>query len=102
MEILVIGDIAQFFLDQDRAAEAFAMFDRDMNGDAMRDEMELACMELHRERLSLASSMRDIDSAVGRLDNILVSVYTIVILRGCPRHCRFCFALWCCRFCPGP
>ena len=36
-------------------------------------------MELHRERLSLAPSMRDIDSAVGRLDNILMSVYTIVI-----------------------
>ena len=78
-EVLVIGDIAQFFPDQDGAAEAFAMFDRDMNGDATHDEMELACMELHRERLSLASSMRDIDSAVGRLDNILMNVYTIVI-----------------------
>ena len=77
--MLVIGDIAQFFPDQDGAAEAFAMFDGDMNGDATRDEMEHACMELHRERLSLASSMRDIDSAVGRLDNILMSVYTIVV-----------------------
>ena len=55
--MLVIGAIAQFFPDQDGAAGAFAMFDRDMNGDATRDEMELACMELHRERLSLASNM---------------------------------------------
>ena len=55
------------------------MFNRDMNRDAPRDEMELACMELHRERLSLASSMQDINSAVARLDNILMSVYTIVI-----------------------
>ena len=78
-EVLVIGDIAEFFPDQDEAAEAFAMFDRDMNGDAMRDEIELACMELGRERLSLTSSMRDIDSAVGRLDNILISVYAIVV-----------------------
>ena len=77
--MLVIGDIAQFFPDQDGAAEPFAMFDRDMNGDATRDEMELVCMELHRERLSLASSMRDINSAVGRLDNILMSIYTIVV-----------------------
>ena len=60
-------------------AEAFAVLDRDMNGGATRDEMELPCMELHRVRLSLASSMRDIDSAVGRLDYILMSVYTIVI-----------------------
>ena len=78
-EVVVIGDIAQFFPNQDGAAEAFAMFDKDMNGDATRDEMELACMELHRERLALASSMRDIDSAVGRLDNILMSVYTVVV-----------------------
>ena len=50
-----------------------------MNGDATHDGMDLACMELHRERLSLESSMRDIDLAVGRLDNILMSVYTIVV-----------------------
>ena len=78
-EVLVIGDIAPFFHGPDEAAEAFAMFDKDMNGDATRDEMELACMELHRERLALASSMRDIDSAVGRLDNILMSIYTVVV-----------------------
>jgi len=78
-EVLVIGDIARFFPHQDGAAEAFEMFDKDTNGDATRDEMELACMELHRERLALASSMRDIDSAVGRLDNILMSIFTIVV-----------------------
>jgi len=78
-EVVVVEDIAPFFHGPDEAAEAFAMFDKDMNGDATRDEMEIACMELHRERLALASSMRDIDSAVGRLDNILMSVYTIVV-----------------------
>jgi hypothetical protein len=78
-EVLVIGDILPFFNSQDEATQAFASFDKDMNGDATRDEMELACMELHRERLALASSMRDIDSAVGRLDNILMSIYTIVV-----------------------
>lgn len=78
-EVLVVEDIVSFFHSQDEAAQAFAMFDKDMNGDVTRDEVELACMELHRERLALASSMRDIDSAVGRLDNILMSIYTIVV-----------------------
>jgi hypothetical protein len=78
-DVLVVGDIAPFFHTQEEAADAFAMFDRDLNGDATRDEMEIACMELHRERLALASSMRDIDSAVGRLDNILMSIYTVVV-----------------------
>ena len=78
-EVVVLWDIAHFFPNQDGSAKAFAMFDKDMNGDATRDEMDRACMELHRERLALASSMPDIDSAVGRLDNILFSIYTIVI-----------------------
>ncbi|CAG7850530.1 Uncharacterized MscS family protein C2C4.17c [Serendipita indica DSM 11827] len=74
-DVLLIKDIEEYFPNAETAQEAFAMFDRDGNGDATREEMELACMDLHRERLALASSMRDIDSAVGRLDNILMTIY---------------------------
>jgi len=35
----------------------------------------MAVVECHRERKALASSMRDLDSAVGRLDAILMSVF---------------------------
>ncbi|KAF8608825.1 hypothetical protein BDV93DRAFT_518874 [Ceratobasidium sp. AG-I] len=75
---LVITDIAQYFPDHEMTEIAFAMFDKDGNHDATRDEIEMACLEIHRERLSLANSMRDIDSAVGRLDNILMSLYFII------------------------
>jgi hypothetical protein len=34
--------------------------------------------EFHREQLSIENSMRDLDSAVGRLDNIFMSVYVII------------------------
>ena len=36
--------------------------------------------EVHREQLSIEHSMRDLDSAVGRLDNIFMSVYVIIAL----------------------
>lgn len=36
--------------------------------------------EFHREQLSIEHSMQDLDSAVGRLDNILMSVYVIVAI----------------------
>ncbi|CUA66917.1 putative MscS family protein C1183,11 [Schizosaccharomyces pombe 972h-] [Rhizoctonia solani] len=75
---LVITDIAQYFPDHEMTEIAFAMFDKDGNHDATRDEVEMACLEVHRERLALANSMRDIDSAVGRLDNILMSLYFII------------------------
>lgn len=35
--------------------------------------------ECHREQLAIEHSMRDLDSAVGRLDNILMSLYVIIV-----------------------
>lgn len=77
-DVMILSDIEPYFNGRDAAIDAFVMFDRDGNGDATREEVELACMDLHRERLALASSMRDIDSAVGRLDNILMTLYVFV------------------------
>jgi hypothetical protein len=52
------------------AQDAFSAFDRDDNGDATRDEIEMACMQLHREKMSLEASMKDLDGAVRRLDDV--------------------------------
>ena len=78
------------------ADAAFGLFDRDGNGDVTLEETEQACgfvtfpyscflpnvshvhREFHREQLSIEHSMRDLDSAVGRLDNLLMSVYVVV------------------------
>ena len=79
-QFLIVEDIARFFSGPDEADAAFALFDKDSNGDANRDEVEMACLEAHREQLSIENSMRDLDSAVGRLDNILMSVYFIVAI----------------------
>jgi small-conductance mechanosensitive channel len=74
---LVLTDIARYFKTTEEADFAFGIFDRDENGDATLEEVELACLEIHRERLSLADSMRDLDSAVGRLNAIIMSVWTV-------------------------
>ncbi|PCH43751.1 hypothetical protein WOLCODRAFT_104096 [Wolfiporia cocos MD-104 SS10] len=72
---LILQDIARIFPTFEEAEAAFSLFDKDGNGDATRDEIEIACMECHREQLSIEHSMRDLDSAVGRLDALLMSVY---------------------------
>ncbi|KAF8973263.1 hypothetical protein BDZ97DRAFT_1780386 [Flammula alnicola] len=77
-EYLLVEDIERFFPTKEDAVAVFALFDKDGNGDASRDEIEMACLEFHREQLSIENSMRDLDSAVGRLDNILMSLYVIV------------------------
>lgn len=89
-----MGDIGRFFQSIEQAHVAFSIFDKDDNGDATREEVETAyvplgvdsahtdthtrCLDVHRELLSLSASMKDIDSAVGRLDNILMSLYVVI------------------------
>lgn len=63
---LVLEDIARCFTDREMAERAFSLFDRDGNGDATLEEVEMSLLEAHRERMALSRSMRDIDSAVGR------------------------------------
>lgn len=93
---MVFQDISRFFPSLEVADAAFGLFDRDGNGDVTLDEAEQACgsvisplswflpnvspvyRDFHREQLSIEHSMRDLDSAVGRLDNLFISVYVVV------------------------
>jgi len=102
-----LEDITKFFPTPEDAEAAWNLFDKDGNGDATRDEVEMTCMcvlirrlfhlpftaqqtrgdlrdvldrQCHREQLSIEHSMRDLDSAVGRLDNIFMSLYAIVVI----------------------
>ncbi|GJJ06093.1 hypothetical protein Clacol_000282 [Clathrus columnatus] len=77
---LVLTDIAQYFNSEDEATKAFNFFDKDGNGDVTQEEVEMACMECHNEQLSLANSLKDLDSAVGRLDNIFMTLYTFIAI----------------------
>ncbi|KAJ7462327.1 Mechanosensitive ion channel-domain-containing protein [Mycena galericulata] len=79
-DYLLVEDIAPFFPTADEADMVFALFDQDSNGDASRDEVEMAVMEFHREQLSIESSMKDLDSAAGRLDNIFMSLYVVIAI----------------------
>lgn len=73
---VTLADIARYFPDLESAEHAFAVFDRDGNGDATRDEIDATMLEIHRERLALEASMRDLDGAVRRLDDILMILVT--------------------------
>jgi hypothetical protein len=79
-EDMVFQDISRFFPSLEVADAAYALFDRDGNGDVTLEETEQACGDFHREQLSIEHSMSDLDSAVGRLDNLLMSVYVVVAI----------------------
>ncbi|KIK67405.1 hypothetical protein GYMLUDRAFT_156530 [Collybiopsis luxurians FD-317 M1] len=77
-EYLFVQDIARYFSTPEEASAVFDLFDKDGNGDTSREEVEIACMDFHREQLSIEHSMQDLDSAVGRLDNIFMSLYVVI------------------------
>lgn len=76
--VLRLDDIAQLFPNRRYAQAAFSCLDKDDNGDCTLEEVEAGFEEMHRERVSLLESMQGVDAAVGKLDKIFTSVYTVV------------------------
>ena len=73
-------DMKPAFDNGDEAEAAFAMFDKDLNGDISMEELESVCVEIGRERKSITASLNDLDSVVSKLDGILVFVVACVTI----------------------
>ena len=75
-------DLKHAFDNDEEAESAFAMFDKDLNGDISMAELEAVCVDIGKERKSITASLKDLDSVVAKLDGILlffVLVTTILI-----------------------
>jgi hypothetical protein len=73
-------DLESAFDHQDEADAAFSMFDRDLNGDISCNEMELACVEIGRERKAITASLKDLDGVVRKLDECLTFLVVIIVI----------------------
>ena len=73
-------DLRPAFDNDDESDAAFQMFDKDLNGDISMDELEAMCVEIGRERKAITASLKDLDSVVSKLDNVLVFIVIIVAL----------------------
>lgn len=74
------GDLKAAFEDGEEAEAAFAMFDRDMNGDISMEELEAVCVDIGRERKSITASLKDLDSVVSKLDNVFMFFVFVIVL----------------------
>jgi small-conductance mechanosensitive channel len=73
-------DLRAAFSDDDEAEAAFSMFDRDLNGDISCEEMELACVEISRERKAIAASLKDLDSVISKFDDCLTFIVAVIVV----------------------
>ena len=56
------------------------MFDKDMNGDISMEELEAVCVEIGRERKAITASLKDLDSVVSKLDDVLFFLVAVIFI----------------------
>ncbi|OQE25996.1 hypothetical protein PENFLA_c007G11076 [Penicillium flavigenum] len=75
------GDLKEAFDNDEEAEAAFSIFDRDMNGDISKEELEGVCVDIGRERKSITASLKDLDSVISKLDQaFMFFVFIIVVI----------------------
>ncbi|BFZ61078.1 hypothetical protein YB2330_002136 [Saitoella coloradoensis] len=79
-EVVKMDTLADAFDNQEEAEAAFQMFDKDMNGDVTCEEIEMACVEVGRERKAITTSLKDLDNAVSKLDDIFTFIVAVIAL----------------------
>lgn len=77
-DTILPNDLKVTFEDNEEAETVFAMLDKDLNGDLSMDEFEAVLVEIGRERKAITSSLKDLDSVVSRLGNVL-DVFVLII-----------------------
>ncbi|KAF9949496.1 hypothetical protein BGZ72_008750 [Mortierella alpina] len=75
---LVVEDFFPYFDTEAEAKEAFAIFDKDGNGDISKREMKEKIFYIYKERKDLHTSLRDLSQAVGKLDIIFLTLFAVV------------------------
>ncbi|KIL00586.1 hypothetical protein PAXRUDRAFT_821485 [Paxillus rubicundulus Ve08.2h10] len=80
---LIVEDFYPYFRSTSEAHEAFALFDKDGNGDITKREMREAVQRIYRERKALTASLKDVSSAVAKLDAVLVGAALLGITFAC-------------------
>ncbi|PLW58181.1 hypothetical protein PCANC_00836 [Puccinia coronata f. sp. avenae] len=78
--VITRNEFEPYFKTAGEAAMAFNLFDKDGNGDIDRKEMRNAVVRIYKERRALALGLRDMSSAVSKLDTVLISIACLLTI----------------------
>ncbi|KAH9935899.1 Mechanosensitive ion channel-domain-containing protein [Epithele typhae] len=77
---LIVDDFYPYFPTTADAHAAFALFDKDGNGDISKKEMREAVRRIYRERKALTASLKDVGSAVAKLDAVMLGAVFLIFI----------------------
>ncbi|KAK0562503.1 hypothetical protein OC861_005272 [Tilletia horrida] len=77
---LVEADFEPAFESKEEAKKAFAVFDRDGNGDISQAEIKNTVLAVYKERRFLSRSVQDVHHAVSTLDLVILSLAMLIVL----------------------
>lgn len=78
--VITRNEFEPYFKTASDAALAFQLFDKDGNGDIDRKEMRNAVTRIYRERKALATGLKDMSSAVAKLDAVLMAIAGVITI----------------------
>ncbi|EPX71933.1 MS ion channel protein 1 [Schizosaccharomyces octosporus yFS286] len=67
-------------VDEEKLNACYNIFDRDLNGDITCEEIELAIVEIGKERKIISASLRDLNVSIGKLDAICMFFVALITL----------------------
>ncbi|PWN23091.1 hypothetical protein BCV69DRAFT_280704 [Microstroma glucosiphilum] len=77
---LILSDFEPAYSTQAEAKTAFAVFDKDGNGDISQAEIKNVVLQTYKERRFLMKAIGDTNHAVSQLDTILLVLALVVVL----------------------
>jgi hypothetical protein len=80
MSTISLEDLLPAFGTSEEAEACFSHFDKDLNGDISMEELEMVCNEIHLEKKAIAASLKDLDSVIKKLDEVLMFVIVIIAI----------------------
>lgn len=80
---LLVDDFVPYFKSAADAQAAFALFDKDGNGDISKREMREAVRRIYRERKALTASLKDVGSAIAKLDAVIFTAMLLIFIFIC-------------------
>ncbi|KAK0528799.1 hypothetical protein OC842_004441 [Tilletia horrida] len=77
---LTADDFIPYFKTEAEAREVFNLFDADRNGDLSKREMREAVQRIYKERRTLSIALKDMSSALGKLDLVLQCIGFCIVV----------------------